>query len=76
MEARVAARGELPEERVRAVFAERVHERRGADVAVGAGKWAAVQVAGAAGQRERAVDDPDRRLTDEQRGSVRNLPVI
>ena len=42
----------------------------GAHVAVGAGERAAVEVAGAARQRERAVDDARRRLVDERLGRL------
>ena len=61
-----SAEGDVAEEVVRAVGAERVHERAGPDVAVRARQRRAVEVAGAAGQRERAVDDPRRRLVDER----------
>ena len=43
-----------------------MHERRRSYVAVRTGKRAAVDVAGAAGERERAVDDPDRGFADER----------
>ena len=58
--------GDLAEEVVGAVGAERVHEGAGLDVAVGAGEGAAVEVAGAAREGERAVDDPGGRLVDER----------
>ena len=70
METRLAARGELPEEGVGTVRAERVHEGHCADVAVGAGEGAAVQVTGASGERERAVDDADRGLADVELGAL------
>ena len=70
METRLAARGELSEEGVGAVRAQWVHEGQCADVAVGAGERAAVQVAGAARLRERAVDDADRGLADEELGAL------
>src|SRR5215218_3813593 len=66
VEARLPAEGELAEELVGAVCAEGVHEGDGADVAIGARERAAVQVAGSAGEGERAVDDADGRLTDER----------
>jgi hypothetical protein len=56
---------ELSEKGVRAVGAEWVHEGGRADVAVRAGEWAAVEVAGSAGQRERAIDDPTGGCRDE-----------
>jgi hypothetical protein len=45
---------------------ERVHEAPGADVAVGARERVAVEVPGAAAERQRAVDDPRRGLVDER----------
>src|SRR5262245_35387722 len=66
VQARLAAGLQLTEERVGAVGAERVHERRRTDVAVCARERAPVQVAGAAGERERPVDDSHGRLCDER----------
>jgi hypothetical protein len=48
VEARSPTAGELPEERVGAVRAQRMHEGGGADVPIGTGERAAVQVAGPA----------------------------
>ena len=62
----LAAERDVAEQVVGAVGAERVHEAAGADVAVRARERVAVEVAGAAGQRERAVDDPRRGLVDER----------
>ena len=56
---------------VRAVGAQRVHERPGADVAVRAAERVAVEVAGAAGERERAVDDAGGALVDERLRGLR-----
>ena len=58
MQDEVAAERDVAEQLVGAVGAERVHEAAGADVAVGAGERMAVEVAGAAGEGEGAVDDP------------------
>ena len=66
-----AAERDVADEVVRAVGAERMHEAAGADVAVGAGERVAVEVAGAAGQRERAVDDPRGGLVDERLRGLR-----
>ena len=60
------AEGDVGEVVVGAVGAEWVHEGAGLDVAVGARERAAVQVAGAAREGERAVDDPGGRLVDER----------
>ena len=57
----LAAERDVAEQLVGAVGAERVHEAAGADVAVRARERVAVEVAGAAGERERAVDDARRR---------------
>ena len=57
MQDELASEGDVAEEVVGAVGAERVHEGAGADVAVRARERMAVEVAGAAGQRERPVDD-------------------
>ena len=61
----------LAEVVVGAVGAERVHEGAGLDVAVGARERAAVDVAGAAREGERAVDDAGGRLVDERLGGLR-----
>src|SRR4051812_24019826 len=53
------------------VGAERVHERAGPDVAVGAREGAAVHVAGAAGEGESALHDAGGRLVDERLGGLR-----
>src|SRR5947209_8127362 len=52
------------------VGAERVHEGARLDVAVGAGERAAVDVAGPAGEGERAVNDAAGRLVDERLGGL------
>src|SRR5689334_23266940 len=70
MEAGLASEGDTAEELVRAVVAERVHERAGADVAVGPGERRAVQVPGAAGEGERPVDDAGRGVADERLGRL------
>ena len=71
METRLPAECESAEELVRAVRAERVHERAGADVAVRACEGTAVQVAGAAGQGKRAIDDAHGGLADEHLRGLR-----
>ena len=62
----LAAERDVDEELVRAVARERVHEAAGPHVAVRARQRVAVEVAGAARGRQRAVDDPRRRLVDER----------
>ena len=62
MQRGVFAEGDVGEVVVGAVGAERVHERAGLDVAVRARERAAVEVAGAAGEGECAVDDAGGRL--------------
>src|SRR5215207_1539603 len=64
------AEGDVGEVVVGAVGAERVHERTGLDVAVAARERAAVAVAGAAGERERAVHDPGGGLAHERLGGL------
>jgi hypothetical protein len=54
----LAAERDVAEQVVGAVGAERLHEAAGPDVAVRARQRVAVEVAGATGQRQRAVDDP------------------
>jgi hypothetical protein len=71
VETRLAACSELPEERVGAVSPERMHERSGADIAVGPGEPTAVEVAGSAGEGERAVDDTGGRFADESLCALR-----
>jgi hypothetical protein len=48
-----------------------VHERAGLDIAVGARERATVDVAGAAGEGERTVNDAGGRLVDERFGGLR-----
>jgi hypothetical protein len=48
-----------------------VHEGGRADVAVGAGERAAVEVAGATGEGERPVDHADCRFADERLRGLR-----
>src|SRR5215218_10263791 len=71
VERRLFAEGDPAEVVVGAAGAERVHEGAGLDVAVGAGERAAVEVAGAAREGERAVHDPGGRLVDERLGGLR-----
>src|SRR5215207_10250292 len=64
------AEGDLCEVVVGAVGAERVHEGAGLDVAVGARERAAVDIAGAAGERERALHGAGGGLADERFGGL------
>src|SRR5438046_8306373 len=68
---RLLPQGDVRDQVVRAVRAERMHERTGADVAVGARERMAVAVARAARERERAVADPHRRDADERLRGLR-----
>ena len=64
------AEGDAGEIVVGAVRAERVHEGAGLDVAVGARQRAAVDVAGAAREGERALYDAGGRLAHERLGGL------
>src|SRR3954452_18172890 len=57
VDGRVRAEGDAADEVIRAVRAERVHERPRADVAIGARQRVTAPVARAARDRQRAVDD-------------------
>src|SRR5215210_2001610 len=70
VELRGFAEGDVGEVVVGAVGAQWVHEGAGLDVAVGAREWAAVQVAGAAGEGERAVHGAGGGLVDERLGGL------
>ena len=65
------AEGDVGEVVIGAVGAERVHERAGLDVAVGARERAPVDVARAAREREGAVDDACGCLVHERLGRLR-----
>src|SRR3954452_12681259 len=67
---RLLAERDAREVVVRPVRAERVHERAGLHVAVGARERAPAHVAGAAREGERAVDDLGRRLAHERIGGL------
>src|SRR5215208_5302957 len=67
----LAAERDVAEELVGAVGAERVHEAACADVAVRAREWMAVEVAGAARQGQRPVDNAHRGLGHERLSGLR-----
>ena len=67
----IEAESDLPDELVGAVGGERVHERAGADVAVGPRDRVAVEEPGAARERERAVDHAGGGLVDERLDRLR-----
>src|SRR5205823_11245091 len=67
---RLFAESDVAEVVVGAVGAERVHEGAGLDVAVRARERAAVDVAGATRESERAVHDARGRLVDERFGGL------
>src|SRR5215210_2804455 len=63
--------GDLPDELVGAPGGERVHERAGANIAIGAGDRVPAAERGAADERQGAVDQAGGRLVDERLDRLR-----